>query len=1600
MPLEHGFQQVEWREAFRAGVMLLSSKAAQVALLLEERADRREMHRAELAEARDQEYVLLHDQMEALTPEERRSLFALLFPGFPDTAQAAWSRPQNRRGSAQKAFHAPGHPLARAHAARWLQWVWTLTRICPPDLVWLAQWSDRVSPHFTGGLGSLLAVAIEQGNQQVLAALHEATTSDLLWSMRGRHAIAALLSSESRDAWGEVERLLGLLEKQEGLRQVFLQHLLEAPLAVLLRLLRFVLQHGLLAWPDLAGTLGGWLLWKQGPPDLQVLKQQLKMLLEALEDPGTVEAWLAEGNGQQVFMALWATAMQDACLCLERGALLLQDAQTERRYAAALVMQATRLTDFLKFVPVLLEDVDLRICTVGLLSTLQNSHDGLPRTRNPAHFGNFEGLFDQVALLIPRLPETLQHQPLLWGWDGMVWPREPAVSLLSEVLADRPQTALLPHLAHMPSWKILLTLTSVLQTQPEHAGARSALIAFLGEAEERQRKPAFRLLEKLVLSDADLQHLEQLFLRKTAELRKRTLTLLALQPLEKALGSVRRLIQHSKTDMRQAGLQVLQALFPQHQKALGVLALLQDLRKDFTPINAAEAQLFQLFQEAAPTYTLENGLGLLDVHAFPVPREPHWVERDYASRRLYDHLLALDALLLERQHTLFQMHTYDGEQMLPLRHILERDRNVFGTESVALALSGLVEQWWQDRPEPQDHDLTQLLWMFEVLTHHEATYHPPAVLLSSLPRLEHLQTRKDFLSRLFRGLMEEGLHPSGSEFLLDALESHLQLIQPRRQEGHSTGEKVWTNPRWVHADYQRHLHALDFRAATLTETQVERLWKLLCWPGPWVPQDLPLAFRAWKQGLATENDLLRLAFQQEGSWYHALGALTTRPKHPSQTPQDQVLRALVLRLQDRILEVETARSEPPTVATPLALNLQTIEGARHTLKMLSLLGKTPMVRGKVQKHSADSKAAVFSRLIRVSFPAPQDTPEQFGHLVAQHRLSSDRLLELAVYAPQWAMFVEKHLLWTGLASAVYWLHAHTQENTSFSDHQAREHWEAEVAQRTSLTAEELLLGGVDVQWFRQVLGQLGEERFSRLQKATLYLSATTARKRAELYARALMGQATLEEVQAAIEEKRDQNAVRALGLLPVTSPSQLLSRYGVLQRFLKASRQFGAQKQASEGQAVRMALQNLARLSGFLDAEHLMWHLEVQAADHLTGLQRVHDGVTLTLQVKPDGTPFIETEKNGKVLKAIPAALRKRPEVAEILEALEDLKEQRSRTRLALEKAMLRGDFFPGKQISALTLHPSLGPLLRSLVWIGAGQSLAVFGAGGARDLHGNPVQVDDAWRIAHPHDLLQSGGWRAWQQWLFQQELQQPFKQVFRELYLLTPAEQGQERSGRFAGQQVKPDQARALLQGRNWVSIPDQGYRKTFVDEGISAWLELEERHGATLMGPQKITGEVWFTVQDPWGCPEPLLLDHVPPRLFSETLRDVDLVVSIAHAGRVEPEIGVPTMQMRGDLLRETLLLLRLHNVQVDAKHATIQGHHGKYTVHLGSATVHRQPGGAVCIVPVPVQQQGRVFLPFMEGDPKTAEVISKVLLLARDHLIQDPSILMQLVKNPAS
>ena len=772
------------------------------------------------------------------------------------------------------------------------------------------------------------------------------------------------------------------------------------------------------------------------------------------------------------------------------------------------------------------------------------------------------------------------------------------------------------------------------------------------------------------------------------------------------------------------------------------------------------------------------------------------------------------------------------------------------------------------------------------------------------------------------------------------------------------------------------------------------------------PLDEVLAAHA--AGGATDADVIDQligSHESAGRWgritFSDLAHLTSRKGDDALGKKYSGVRPLVDRCRQRLLEVELTRGDTPTVGSHAALSLNSVCGVSHLVNILRALGKRNFIRGYVS--DKDNKETVFSHLARCCFPAESDTLDNFKEAVTAAKISEQRLVELAVYAPHWARYVEYALGWAGITEGVWWIHAHTKGNDWTVEQEIRELWAADMNQHTSLTAQNLLEGAVDVAWFQRVSALLGEKRWAMLDDAAKYAATGTAHARARLFADAMLERVTKKELLIRVNDKRHQDSVRALGLLPLEKgknrETDLLERYQVMQEFIRTSKQFGSQRQASEKRAAQIGQENLARTAGYADPIRLQWAMEARAVADLSDgpISITTDDVTVSLGIDPWGEIDFSIVKNGKPLATLPAALKKDKAIAALRARKTELKRQASRIRGALEQFMCSGERMVGAEVQDLMKHPLLAPMLSSLVLVGdEARGYPVEGGTALEDYTGKQIKLknDATFRIAHPVDLLPAKEWSAWQRDCFLKERIQPFKQLFRELYTVTKTEQeerGGAQSRRYAGHQIQPRKAMALLGGRGWVHHPEEGVRKIYHDAGIMVSLEFDEG----FFTPAEVEGltleSVHFSSRSDGKA---VKLTELSSRLFSETMRDLDLVVSVAHRGGIDPEASASTLEMRATLVRETCALLKIGNAEIKNNSVLIKGDLAEYTVHLGSGIVHKIPGEMLLIVAVHAQHRGRLFLPFADDDPRTAEIMSKVLLLARDKEIKDPSIIAQI------
>ncbi|MBP5752984.1 MAG: DUF4132 domain-containing protein, partial [Treponema sp.] len=405
--------------------------------------------------------------------------------------------------------------------------------------------------------------------------------------------------------------------------------------------------------------------------------------------------------------------------------------------------------------------------------------------------------------------------------------------------------------------------------------------------------------------------------------------------------------------------------------------------------------------------------------------------------------------------------------------------------------------------------------------------------------------------------------------------------------------------------------------------------------------------------------------------------------------------------------------------------------------------------------------------------------------------------------------------------------------------------------------------------------------------------------------------------------------------------------------------------------------------------------------------QKVSDGkdsgYEIRIVISDDGKPAVECrkEESDKILKSIPASIKKSERCGYIQDVHKRLRQQHERTRAMFENFMTEQVLIPADEIAMLMENPVVRPIVSTLVFIDENKSTGLISIEKGKiiitDWDGSKKSVakKNSLRVAHAYDLYIGKHWHEWQKSIFENKIVQSFKQVFRELYLKLDEELDKDRSYMFAGNQILPKKAVAALKGRRWIADYESGLQKVFYKHNLIAeiyaqadWFSPADVECPAIeyvyFSPRRCSGDKNNTIK----------IRDMDPILYSEIMRDVDLAVSVAHAGSVDPETSHSTIEMRRAVCEFTLPLFKIDNVRFEKNFAFIKGSRAEYSLHLGTGLVHKTAGGTINIVTVHSQQRGKLFLPFVDEDPKTAEVLTKILMLARDEKIKDPYILDQI------
>ncbi len=723
----------------------------------------------------------------------------------------------------------------------------------------------------------------------------------------------------------------------------------------------------------------------------------------------------------------------------------------------------------------------------------------------------------------------------------------------------------------------------------------------------------------------------------------------------------------------------------------------------------------------------------------------------------------------------------------------------------------------------------------------------------------------------------------------------------------------------------------------------------------------------------------------------ALTTLTGKAKPEDFDDNDKALVNFAYKAYERLIAVvlyeELRRGDTPTRFSEDIGRICRIYGTDYYVKILTALGKEPLNRFSCYYSHYSTKRNCLSHLLSVCVPESDDNAEKLKALISGTDITEERLIEAAMYSPEWLDITEEYLGWNGFKSACYYFMAHMNE--SFDNKR-----EAVITKYSPVSIQDLHNGAFDVDWFKTAYEALGEKRFNLIYKAAKYISDGSKHTRARKYADAALGKLKADETKTQITDKRNKDLLMAYAIIPLKDDKDMLERYLYLQQFQKESRKFGSQRSTSEKVAVEAAMKNLATNAGYGDVTRLVLRMETKLIEENRPLltDREVGDVTVRLGIDENGRTDIICTKDGKRLKSIPARLKKDEYITLLTKTKKNFNEQYSRTRRMFEESMEDGTEYTFGEIRLLLNNPVVAPIIRSLVYI-SGNKSGYISENGIKDYNDESFVLsdNDILKVAHPFNLYSEKSWVGYQQDLFARGVVQPFRQVFRELYVKTSEELEMLYSLRYAGNQIQPKKTVACLKTRRWTADIEDGLQKVYYKDNITArifaradWFAPSDIEAPTLEWVEfsdRLTGQL-------------LEIKEIPGVVFSEVMRDVDLAVSVAHAGGVDPETSHSTVEMRAALLGFTLPLFKLTNVEIKGSHAHITGKRADYTLHLGSGVVHQKGGTMISILPVHSQHRGKLFLPFADDDPKTAEIISKVLLMADDSKIKDPSILAQI------
>lgn len=1476
-------------------------------------------------------------------------------------------------------------------------------------------------------IADIISIEIDKNNETVLSKITDIIYNDNNTAIVTREIIQGVLMSKKEKAYSMIGELLLASKLQEGLRQSIVESMDECSRESFVYLLKVILDNNLSRFSSIARAFGTWtgLGLEVGKP--KVIIKCLEAAYDCLTSKDYLRECLNSDDNQLIYIGIWATAFDEVESIAGILNTLLGSDEKYKRMTALLFLCETQFTKFRHQVACrALEDDEVEVVALAvknlfgdlnLYSLKMDNSDKIDKYKIDNNSYGVK-LFNQLRVVLDKMPKKeLEFSGIVFPWINMKLTAAEIIDNMLLSVAKNYDNNIVDVLLDYRDKMSVDTRDAFAQyflKQPDSEKQRIALLELCGDRGTSVRNSAYKIVSEMSLNKEEYILIENFLQYKSGDVRKNSIKLLLEQSSAGVYESVRRLMESSNESKRLGAIELVGAL-ETNKNFEGILEASKELIMARGDISQKEKILAKnMMIDESQITTLDRGLGLFD-KKLEINISPISMEEDFNIKAIFslkkeeieDILLKLSNMIHENRDFEYEAIGWDNtkntitlggsDYLVPFSRgnfslsnypISEKVR-AFGASNKLTCLK-LVELDYYLEMICRTRYTKYKEWFIKFLDNalFIKEFKSLEGFVDKLPYNNKVRSYVDLLLKECDGKQRFDVGKAVSEYLYSNLtkEEHTKNYEDRERYN-NRGDVIIDTPEMI--------YWLDLMKGNSKEKDnfikyfnIAYNYYKACDFKSHAGLAMADFGRAFELGIVDENEVYKELLSRPLSSNNINDC--TNPYRRKDINKFESLIKLRDKAIDGITAIEVNRGELNTDVTHIASSIFICYGVKIFVSIILNSEKDTYVRGYNFVSGDCTKKQMLSHLLKYCFPREGENAKTLEEVVGSKKVTDKQLIEAAMYAPQWLDIVSEYIGYPGLKSVCWYFHAHV--NDIFSEEKA-----AIVARYSPISAQDFRDGAFDGEWFMDAYNTVGEKRFKLVYDSAKYIAGGGLHKRSQLFADGVLGKLDIEEVKNRIVDKRNKDYLLAYGLIPIKSKEDLLNRYEYIHQYLKESKQFGAQRQASEGRSVNIALLNLARNSGYSDVNRLSWNMETAKLDSIKQYlvpSKLED-IEIKLSIDELGKTNILCNKNGNELRDIPSKFKKHEQVLKLKEIKKSLNDQYIRARGSFEELMEKGEEFEAEELIGLCENPVISPIIKSLVYI-SGNKLGFIEGQYLVDYNENKFKLEpkDRLRIAHPVHMYEAGEWSLYQKYVFNKKLIQPFKQVFRELYLPNADELSEGISSRrYAGHQVQPKKTLALLKTRGWLASNEEGIQKVYYKENIIAtiyaladWFSPSDIEAPTI----EVVGFVDRKTL------RPVRVEEIPRLIFSEIMRDVDLVVSVAHVGGVDPEASLSTIEIRRAIVDELLRMLKLDNVILKGSHAHISGIHGEYTVHLGSGVVHKMGTGSLNILPVHSSHRGRIFLPFVDDDPKSAEIMSKIILLGEDKKLKDPSILVQITQ----